>query len=362
MTNANVEALQGLLNWRAPVAPYDWGSLEATVGVRYPSEFRQIVEAFPPGWFQSEFGILHPGRFANPVEYRRAVAAHANIVRDRAGDLAEPMPVYPEPDGLLPWATVGFGPILCWSTEDEDPDKWPVVVCPSAVDRWSHYDLSTAAFLTATLQVPTPVTELAYVAEEVQPPVFWPENPVPGARGAGPAAEYWLDGVPAGPLAEPVNAVAELRSRVSGTPIPGFDWVAVLTRMKRALPPDFARLVGEFGALRIGPATVSAPDGSGTDFFAELAALSDRVKAERAASGGPLGTVHPEADGLIPWGRLENGGYLCWVPLPEDEPKRWPVVVVDETLRSSVTYKMSASRFLLELATHPERVLIPPPA
>jgi hypothetical protein len=360
MTNANVEALQSLLNWHAPAAPYDWESLNAAVGVAYPDEFRMVVEAFPPGRIQSGFEILHPGRFANPVEYRREIAGYAGIVRDRAADLAKPMAVYPQPGGLLPWATVGLGPIVCWLTEGKDPQKWPVVVCPSAVERWNRYELSTAEFLQAVVTVPPSIVELAYVAEAVQPPVFKPMNAVPGARGEAPGAEYWLDGVPDGPLPEPVNAVADLRALVHGAPVPGFDWTAVLRRMKRALPPDFRRLLSEFGAVTVGPATVSAPDGSAHDFFAEMRRLSDRVKAERAAGGGPLGTVHPESDGLIPWGRLDGGGYLCWVPLPEDEPEDWPVAVLDETLRFSVTYKMSASRFLLEVATHPERILLPP--
>ena len=85
----------------------------------------------------------------------------------------------------------------------------------------------------------------------------------------------------------------------------------------------------------------------------------NRTTARRDGTG-PLGTVHPEYDGLITWGRLEGGGYLCWVPLPQGDSFRWPVVVLDATLRRSVTFKMSASRFLLELATHPERVPLPP--
>jgi hypothetical protein len=124
--------------------------------------------------------------------------------------------------------------------------------------------------------------------------------------------------------------------------------------------PDFGLLLGEFGAVRVGPATVSGPDGSPSDFFDEIERLGDQVRAMRAAGDGPLGTVHPEVNGLIPWGRLGGGGHLCWVPLPRARPGQWPVVVVDATLRFSTTYKMSASRFLLELATHPERILLPP--
>lgn len=101
------------------------------------------------------------------------------------------------------------------------------------------------------------------------------------------------------------------------------------------------------------------PDGSGTGFFAELKRLGNRVAGERTAGGGPIGTIHPETDGLITWGRLTGGGYLCWVPVSYT-PEEWPVIVLDQSLRFSALYHMSASRFLLELATHPERIMLPP--
>jgi hypothetical protein len=359
MTNANVEALQELLNWHAPAVAHDWDSLEAAVGVSYPEEFRELVDLFPPGDFQTFVNLLHPSDLTSPAEYKRRVLECATVVRDRAADLNEPVGVYPDPGGLLPWATVGFGPVICWLTEGPNPDEWPVVVCGS-VDRWNYYEQATAAFLRALVTVPTPVTELSYVAEAIQPPAFTTLHEVPGARADAPSAEYWLNGVEPGPLAEPFNAVEQLRPFVEAVPIPGFDWIAVLKQMKRALPVDFRRLLTEFGGVSVGPAKVSAPDGSAGDFFTEQRQLADLVKAQRAEGAGPLGTVYPELSGLICWGRIDGGGYLCWVPLPYGDPFEWPVVVLDATLRMSITYKMSASRFLLELATHPERIVLPP--
>jgi hypothetical protein len=360
MTNANVGALQDLLNWHAKASAHDWKSLNAVIGVSYPEEFRELVDLFPPGSFQTFLNVLHPDDAADPTEYRRRVTECASLVRDWAADLTDPVGVYPEPGGLLPWATVGFDVVICWLTAGDDPGKWPVVVCESDVDRWNRYDLPTAAFLRAVVTVPTPVVELSYVAEAVQPPVFTTVHELAGARAEVPSAKYWLDGVERGPLVEPSNAVDQLRPMVDAVPIPGFDWYAVLRKMKRALPGDFQGLLTELGGVNVGPAKVSAPDGSATDFFAEQRRLAGRIKAARADGNGPLGTVHPELDGLICWGRLEGGGYLCWVPLPPEDPFEWPVVVLDATLRMSITYKMSASRFLLELATHPERIVLPP--
>ena len=68
------------------------------------------------------------------------------------------------------------------------------------------------------------------------------------------------------------------------------------------------------------------------------------------AGAGPRGPVHPEPSGLITWGRLDGGGYLCWVPTSGDV-NEWPVLVLDGSLRFSAVHHMSASRLLLELAT-----------
>jgi hypothetical protein len=106
---------------------------------------------------------------------------------------------------------------------------------------------------------------------------------------------------------------------------------------------------------------VSAPDGSATDFFGHLDRLGERVAEQRTAGQGPAGTVYPESGGLITWGRLRGGGYLCWLPA-SGKGSEWPVVVLDEDLRPAGVHYMTASRFLLELATHPERVPLPPTA
>ncbi|WP_406266022.1 hypothetical protein OH799_19440 [Nocardia sp. NBC_00881] len=42
--------------------------------------------------------------------------------------LEVPFPGYPAPGGLLRWGGNYNGDMLCWLTEGEDPDDWPVVV------------------------------------------------------------------------------------------------------------------------------------------------------------------------------------------------------------------------------------------
>jgi hypothetical protein len=352
--------LRAAVGWSAPARELDWAGVEDAVGLRYPAEFRELCSAFPPGQFQTFLTVLHPAAEADPAAYAAEVTGYAALLRDDAADRGFPYPIFPERGGIVPWATIGFDWVICWLADSESPDAWQVVVCDSRLLEWHPTGLGTGDFMRAITTVPSAVPRLRYVAEACRPPDFTPFEPVAGAvDDRHPRPGYWLEGVPTTGLAEPVNAVAELRSVAAAGPIPAIDWNSVHSRMGRAIPRDYKDLISALGAASAGPATVIVPDDSDAGFFAELKRLGDRVAAERADGGGPIGTIHPETDGLIAWGRLRGGGYLCWVPVSYT-PKEWPVIVLDETLRFSAVHHMSASRFLLELATHPERILLPP--
>jgi hypothetical protein len=262
---------------------------------------------------------------------------------------------------VLPWGVVGFDYTLCWLRAGDDPDNWPVVVCDRHLASWSVYRPGTAEFLTAVLTLPSPIDRLAYVAEVSQPPSFVAYSGETVAAPREPSPEFWRDETALSALAGPVDAVAELRAHVEPVAPQPAEWGAVEGRLGLRPPADYQRLVQELGAITVGPAKVSAPDGSADDFLKQYDKLRRRIVKERAAGAGPLGTVWPEFDGLLRWGSLAGGGLLCWIPTTL-EPEGWPVIALDASLAFSATYAMSASRFLLELATHPERVLLPPAA
>jgi hypothetical protein len=359
-----VHDLREAVGWSAPDIELDWAGVEDALGLRLPSEFRELCEAFPPGEFQTFLKVLHPSAESDPAAYATEVSGYAALLGDDAAERGFPYPLYPAPGGVVPWATIGFDYVIGWLADAgvDSPDAWPVIVCESRLAQWHLTGLSTGGFMRAITTVPPVMPVLGYVAEAAQPPDFTPAEPVAGVVDERhPRPGYWLEGEPPTAMAEPHNAVDELRSLIPAAPPPtrAFDWSAVDGRMERALPVDYNDLVDAFGAVTVGPATVIVPDGSATGFFAELKRLGNRVAADRAAGGGPIGTVHPETDGLIQWARLSGGGRVCWVPVSYD-PEEWPVIVLDDDLRFAAVHHMSASRFLLELATHPERIVLPP--
>ena len=360
MAKPAVEELLRTVRWSAAGSRLGWPALESAVGTRFPTEFRELVESLPPGQFQVPLSILHPGAYESPQAYAEEVGGYARLLRDDADLTGFPYPIYPDPGGVVPWGVVGFDHTLCWLRDGDDPDRWPVVVCDRHLSSWDVYRLGTAEFLTAVLTLPSPIEPLAYIAEANQPPRFVSRSgeTVPASREPDPA--YWSNEEAMRPLTEPVDAVAALGAHVEPVPIARVDWGAVQGRLGLQLAGDYRRVVDELGPITVGPAKVSAPDGSADDFLEQYDKLRRRIVKERAAGGGPLGTVWPEQpDGLLRWGSLAGGGLLCWIPTTLD-PGGWPVMALDASLAFSATYTMSASRFLLELATHPGRVLLPP--
>lgn len=361
----NVEALRQAVGWSSVPRVIDWRGPVEELGIALPGEYKALVEAFfPPGEFQTFVKILHPAAFVDPSEFRTEITGYAAIVADWAEDQPESYRVYPAAGGLIPWAIVGFFDyVFCWRADGADPDAWPTIICSGGGEPWPVVELPTAAFLNAVVTDPPVIEELDYIAAEVQPPEFTPLRgfePVPDRPVRKPDPQYWIERLqPYTPRILSEIPARELAPLVEAVPVAGFDEYAFLERAGRTLPGGYCDIVATLGVVTVGPARLCAPDGSDNDFFTVGKALSKRVAAERKQGGGPLGTVHPERGGLIPWGRLDGGGYLAWARITDD-PYEWPVVALDATLRHHVAYPMSTSRFLLELATNPDGVVLPP--
>ncbi|MER7947460.1 SMI1/KNR4 family protein [Streptomyces sp. NPDC096079] len=123
-----------------PAAPHlgaeSWEWLYERLGTRLPTEYVRLMETYGAGewcgWLR--FGApLGTGRYdlAGTDEwfseaYRGLRAAHPEY---------HPLPVRPEPGGFLPFADSIDGDQLCWLTEGDTPDDWPLIVIPRHADQ-----------------------------------------------------------------------------------------------------------------------------------------------------------------------------------------------------------------------------------
>ncbi|MEU9058958.1 hypothetical protein AB0D13_08790 [Streptomyces sp. NPDC048430] len=95
-----MERLIRITGWTQPAQRADvhWAEVESRLGTALPNDYKRMVETFGEGAFD----------------------AYLSLNQEPWTDLRE--------DGLLIWAGTEHEDLYCWRADDDDPDRWPVVV------------------------------------------------------------------------------------------------------------------------------------------------------------------------------------------------------------------------------------------
>jgi hypothetical protein len=140
-----VDELVRLTGWSGSVdAESAWRVAEAELGLRVPTDFKQLTSRFPSGMFSAFFELFSPvplpnGRSPFVVEF-------TEMLRLMSGwDV--PYPVYPAEGGLVPWGRTVEGHTLCWLPTTADPDGWQVVLLSDDFAETEVYQGTATAFL-----------------------------------------------------------------------------------------------------------------------------------------------------------------------------------------------------------------------
>jgi hypothetical protein len=124
-----------------------WDLFERELGTKLPDDFKDLVATYGAGSF-SDFIWLHsPAVADNYWNLPKVVANHLEAYRieRNPGDLA--YPVYPEPDGLLPWTYTFNGDVICWCVSGSN-ENWPVVVNESRSNhRFERFEEGATSFI-----------------------------------------------------------------------------------------------------------------------------------------------------------------------------------------------------------------------
>ncbi|MET9657391.1 hypothetical protein [Streptomyces sp. NPDC006510] len=123
------EKLRIVTGWEPIPGPsVDWPTIEADVGTRLPSDYKEIVDLFGAGSFDEYFELAVPG----------GPGAGRNPWKGYGPDLAT--------GGLLPWGWSEYELGLMWSTGATDPDEWTVVT-QSEGDDEQQFDCGAGEFI-----------------------------------------------------------------------------------------------------------------------------------------------------------------------------------------------------------------------
>jgi hypothetical protein len=141
----------------APTSPtndFDWSYVEARLGVRLPTDYKQFLGVFGSGEVNGFLLVASPVFGDRLIRLEDLVRSRLEIRRAlrAAGWDIPPHPLSPEPGGLLPWGITRNGDTCFWQTTPaEQQDEWTVTVVESKSQEWIDFDGSLTAFLAAVL-------------------------------------------------------------------------------------------------------------------------------------------------------------------------------------------------------------------
>jgi hypothetical protein len=300
--------------------PFDWAAVEASVGLRLPRDYKALLERFPDGTFA---GLIRPNR---PGDDGHPPTQFLGYYAYRLGDMREwrvsgygryPYPIFPEPAGLLPWASGPRGEPICWLTEPAGPDRWPVVVPNADFTRWRRFPGTACEFLLDVVQGRFDAGIFG-VDLTARGPLFKPKDGETAA--VAPARPFFTA---TGDAADEFAALAERLGR-PGAEAPPVDWAQVEQWLATRLPADYKSFMDTYGP------------GAYCDISIERDLLTLLVRRRRQLHEVEERhfppPVFPEPGGIIAWGETADGWTLWWAPTG-DEPDRWGIVLVDPGYR-----------------------------
>ncbi|MEV0346076.1 SMI1/KNR4 family protein [Nonomuraea sp. NPDC050680] len=128
----------------------DWGMVEAGLGLRLPSDYKELMDRYASLTLDAFLGLFIP----NPGDYPGELMHDSilGLLDDVAPDGDEEQEVvdddgniverrhfshYPTPGGIIPWGSTQNGQLCLWEA-DGDPDSWKVLVSSDGAFMWKH--------------------------------------------------------------------------------------------------------------------------------------------------------------------------------------------------------------------------------
>ena len=160
---AEIGCRVGVLKSRRFVVP--WEVVEQSLGTVLPDAYKAFIEYFGPGRFSEEFQYFTPGIESSGSELVHLVKRnHERWIDSPQLPVAGTVP-FPEPGGVLMFASIGDDALAQWRTGSGDPNTWDIVVKDGCLDGDLEFDGDVLDLVTAMLDEAPPVADLEYYPE-----------------------------------------------------------------------------------------------------------------------------------------------------------------------------------------------------
>ena len=132
----------------APARPRRLGQRRVALGLALPADYKGVIGRYGAGAFSDLLIVLNPflpNAYLDLLRGGSQILESARTARDSNPGLL-PVPIHPEPGGILPWGVTEAGDTLYWRTEGK-PDAWPVVLRRSSGASVTSYPWNVSRFL-----------------------------------------------------------------------------------------------------------------------------------------------------------------------------------------------------------------------
>ncbi|MFI7869793.1 SMI1/KNR4 family protein [Streptomyces salinarius] len=120
----------------------DWAAVEASWGTPFPHDFKMFMADYGEGTIEDYLSVL----LAEPRGGFDGIPAYMGMA-DESRNAEDLWPAGPGRPRLIAWGLDSSADILCWKADDDNPDKWSVMVWSRDGGHWSEYSGGMAEFL-----------------------------------------------------------------------------------------------------------------------------------------------------------------------------------------------------------------------
>jgi hypothetical protein len=124
----------------------DWQKVERVWGVTFPQDYKEFVATYGEGETDAFLTLLVPGPAEDSVPSGGMAAETAEA---RRMWLEKPPAGYGSPatPPVIAWGVNARADLLCWVTDEQDPERWPVAVWSRGALSWSVHDCGMLEYL-----------------------------------------------------------------------------------------------------------------------------------------------------------------------------------------------------------------------
>jgi hypothetical protein len=139
--------------------------VERNLGTALPDSYKAFIEYFGPGRFSEELQYFTPGIESSDYELVHLVKRNHEDWRDMPGRPIDSTPPFPEPGGMLMFASIGDDATAQWRTGSAGPNTWRIVIDHGCLTGDLEFDGDFLDLVAAMLSEAPTVDDLQYYPE-----------------------------------------------------------------------------------------------------------------------------------------------------------------------------------------------------